>query len=126
MTRACGSGSPAPALGVLASWRPVPPSPGAGRHPFRSYEAQVDDDEHLIDLTPMVPMMLPPHWDEPESFPMTRRSSPTPARPAYGLVGVPDQAVTTRDIKVLVGGFSLGAVVAVLFSWFGRGGRHVG
>ncbi len=45
---------------------------------------------------------------------------PTGIKPAYGLVGVPDQAVTTRDVKVFVGGFSLGAVVAVVFSWLGR------
>lgn len=48
---------------------------------------------------------------------------PTDTRPAYGLVGVPDQAVTTRDVKVFATGLSLGVLVATFLSWFGRSSR---
>ena len=42
---------------------------------------------------------------------------PTQVKPAYGLVGVPDQAITTRDVKV----FSLGAILGVVVAYFGWG-----
>lgn len=45
---------------------------------------------------------------------------PTNTRPAYGLVGVPDQAVTTRDVKVALTSFSLGALVVYFLGRFSR------
>jgi hypothetical protein len=44
-------------------------------------------------------------------------------KPAYGLVGVPDEAVTTRDVKTFALGAALGALVATVFSWMGRRSR---
>ena len=41
-------------------------------------------------------------------------------KPAYGLVGVPDEAVTTRDVKVFAFGAAAGALIAFVFSWAGR------
>ena len=41
-------------------------------------------------------------------------------KPAYGLVGVPDEAITTRDVKVFAFGAAVGALVAFVFSWTGR------
>ena len=80
------------------------------------------DDDNFVDLTKMTPMMLPPHWDEPEPQPEPRRLSPVSARPAYGLVGTPASTVTTKDAKVFALGASFGAAVAALFCWLAR--RH--
>ena len=84
----------------------------------------MDTDEDFVNLAPLVPMMLPPIWDEPEEpAPTPRRPSAVSAtRPAYGLVGTPASAVTTRDVKVFAVGAGIGGLLAVVFSWLGR--RH--
>ena len=84
----------------------------------------MDTDEDFVDFTPLAPVDLP-IWDEPEeTMPAPRWSAPSPAapRPAYGLVGMPATAVTTRDVKVAVVGLGLGALIVTLLSWFGRRG----
>ena len=82
------------------------------------------DDEHAMDMRPLVPMMLPPHWAEPEPPAATARRSttaPMMTPPAYGLVGVPaSSTVTMRDAKVGLWGLAVGAALASALAWLAR------
>ena len=72
---------------------------------------------------PLAPVDLPDAFAEFEvPAPQPRWSAPAPGvrQPAYGLVGVPASTVTTKDVKVAVMGFGLGALVVSLFAWLGR------
>ena len=80
-------------------------------------------DDDLLDLTPLAPVFVHPYDDVPDEPPPARQwSAPAPAvrAPSYGLVGVPSSTVRTRDAKVAIVGFGLGALVASLFAWLGR------
>jgi hypothetical protein len=78
-------------------------------------------DDDFVDLTPLVPMMLPPYWDEPEAQPQPRRSTPEAApRTPYGLIGMPDNSIRVRDLRVFALGAGIAGVLTAVFSWFGR------
>lgn len=81
----------------------------------------MDPDD--VDLSPLVPLAeLPPYWDDvpEEPMPAPRWSAPAPTvrAPAYGLVGMPAQTVTTRDVKTFAFGAAVGALVAGVLSWW--------
>ena len=82
----------------------------------------MDHEDDEIDITKLAPVFVHPYDDvpEPEPAPAPRRVSAasSPARP-FGLVGVPNTTLRVRDVKVAAIGFSLGAVLVGLISWFG-------
>ena len=82
----------------------------------------MDNDDELLDFSKMAPVFVHPFDDMPdEPAPTPRRSSPVSAtRPAYGLAGTPASTVRTRDVKVALVSFSLGAAVVSVLCWLAR------
>ena len=99
--------------------QPVPAKNGGG------LPRETTMTDRLLESMPLAPVDLPDAFEEigePVAAPRWSAPSPAAPRPAYGLVGMPATAVTTRDVKVAVVGLGLGALIVTLLSWFGRRG----
>ena len=81
-----------------------------------------------VHVTGRAPGVVPPGQQRPYSRFGAGAAGEMPApqvlplnpKPAYGLVGVPDEAVTTRDVKVFALGATIGVLLTSVLSWMGR------